>query len=118
VAEGTKVAADTAHTLDTVVKGIAESAALMDEVATASKQQSLGISQIEKGVEQVAAVIQSITATAQESAAASEELSGQAVMLSELVHEHNEGSLTDINSLKSEIREQIMLPEESGFGKY
>lgn len=120
VAKGTKVAEDTAHTLDVVVKGIAESAALMDEVAAASKQQSLGISQVEKGIEQVALVIQSITATAEESAAASEELSGQAMMLSELVHAHGAEGFTDENSALSdeETSELILLNEDDDFGKY
>ena len=121
VAEGTKVAADTASTLDAVVKGIAESSALMDEVAAASKQQSLGISQVEKGIEQVAVVIQNITATAEESAAASEELSSQSVILTELVREHDEGKLrgAEMKSLKdaSVNREQISLSDED-FGKY
>ena len=120
VADGTKVAEDTAHTLDAVVKGIAESAALMDEVAAASKQQSLGISQVEKGIEQVTVVIQSITATAEEAAAASEELSGQAVMLSGLVHEHEADSLMGVSSPESdeEKSEQILLTEDTDFGKY
>ncbi len=119
VAGGTKIAADTAHTLDAVVKGIAESAALMDEVASASKQQTLGISQVEKGVEQVALVIQSITATAQEAAAASEELSGQAVLLSGLVHEHKAEGLKLEDDLESaELSEQILLPEDGEFGQY
>ncbi len=121
VAEGTKVAAETAKTLDVVVKGIEESAGLMDEVAAASKQQSLGISQVEKGIEQVAVVIQNITATAEESAAASEELSSQSVILTELVREHDEGRLlgADVKSLREADgkRGQISLADEE-FGKY
>ena len=119
VAEGTKVAADTAQTLDAVVKGIAESAALMDEVAAASTQQSLGISQVEKGIEQVTVVIQSITATAEESAAASEELSSQSVILTELVREHDEGKLraAEPERLRDESGKRISLSDED-FGKY
>ncbi len=121
VAQGTKVAADTAQTLEVVVKGIEESAALMDEVAAASKQQSLGISQVERGIEQVAIVIQNITATAEESAAASEELSSQSVILTELVREHDEGQLrgTETNSLREAggNHRGILLGDDD-FGKY
>lgn len=110
VKQGTKVAAETAHTLNAVVNGIAQSAELMDQVAVASRQQSLSISQIENGIEQVSLVIQSITATAQESAAASEELSSQAVILSELVHAHK----TDDFVLEEGDISRIMLPAPEG----
>jgi len=89
VAQGSKLAEDTAQTLKSVVEGIGRSAALMDEVAAASKRQSLDILQVEKGIERVSVVIQNITATAEESAAASEELSGQAEVLAELAHSHH-----------------------------
>jgi len=107
---GTNVAADTANTLSAVVAGITQSAELMDQVAVASGQQSMGISQVEKGIEQVSGVIQYITATAQESAAASEELSNQAIMLTELVNEHKTHSM-ELNAVNNDMIHTSLLNE-------
>jgi len=119
VNQGTKVAGDTAETLNVVLAGISKSAELMDQVAVGSRQQSLSISQVERGVEQVSGVIQNITATAEESAAASEELTGQAAMLTGLVNEHKTHTLdAQKNVLIDGQADQILLPEEDGFEKY
>ncbi len=85
VADGTKIANETAGALAQIVEGVAKAANLVGEIATASNEQANGIFQINKGVEQVAQVVQTNSATAQQSAAASEELNGQAEMLKEMV---------------------------------
>jgi methyl-accepting chemotaxis protein len=48
---------------------------------TASKEQALAITQVNKGLEQIDQVTQSNTASAEESASASEELASQAQQL-------------------------------------
>jgi methyl-accepting chemotaxis protein len=82
---GAKLATDTAEALDRIVRGIAEAATLVGEIAVASNQQATAISQINLGVEQVSQVTQSNTSTAEETASASEELSSQAQLLKEMV---------------------------------
>ncbi len=82
---GVKVAGETASSLSDIVSGINESTALVTEIARASEEQSLSISQINVGIDQVAKVVQQNSATAEESAAASEEMSSQAAVLQELI---------------------------------
>ncbi|MFW5789284.1 MAG: hypothetical protein ACOCW3_05015 [Spirochaetota bacterium] len=58
---------------------------MLEEIASASRKQSIGIRQIGDCLSQVDQVTQATTAEAEESAAASEELAGQAEYLREIV---------------------------------
>ena len=58
---------------------------LMDEIATASLQQSEMISSVENGIREISAVVQSNSAAAEKSAAVSRELSNQARTLNGLI---------------------------------
>ncbi len=82
---GTKIANNTAESLNEIVTGVTKAATLVGEIASASNEQATAIYQINKGIEQVSDVVQTNSATAEESAAASEELSGQASMLKSMV---------------------------------
>ena len=81
---GVQIAGGTAESLQEIVAGISESSHLMEQIATASEQQSEGIEQINTGIDQVAQVVQQNAATAEESAATSEEMSSSSTMLQEL----------------------------------
>ena len=82
---GSRIAGETAESLNEIVTGINESTTLITEIAESSEAQSMGISQINIGIDQVAQVTQQNSATAQESAAASEQMSGQSTMLQQLI---------------------------------
>lgn len=82
---GTDLANDTAKALGQIVEGIAETAQLVDEIATSTNEQANGITQINQGINQVAEVTQSNTATAEQGAASSEELASQAQLLQNMV---------------------------------
>jgi len=58
---------------------------LINDIAAASNEQSLGINQINQGIMQVSQVVQENSSTSEESAAASEQLSSQAEFLKEQV---------------------------------
>jgi methyl-accepting chemotaxis protein len=97
------------------------------DIARSSEEQSLGITQINKGIDQVAQVIQQNSATAEESAAASEEMSGQSIMLEELIAQFklkDDGSHKRIPAGGAATRRQIAMPEKTSynangdFGKY
>jgi len=128
---GSRMAGETANSLNEIVTGINESSHLIAEIATASEQQSLGIKQINIGIDQVAQVIQQNSATAQESAAASEEMSGQSDMLQSLISQFRlRGSGGVRHSLAPAGRssqKQLAMPgsagyahadRSGGFGKY
>lgn len=78
---GTKIANETADALNSIVKGVSQATELVGEIALASKEQAIGVEQVNEGITQISDVVQTTSATAEETAAASEELSGQADML-------------------------------------
>ena len=84
-ARGNKLVDETAKQLELIVNGVGKAAALLEEIASASREQAQGLSQISEGVEQIDEVTQANTASAEESASAAEELSGQADELRSLI---------------------------------
>ncbi len=85
VENGKGIADKTALSLQSIVKGMKESAGLINQIASASNEQANSISQITLGIEQISEVVMTNSATAEESAAASEELSSQAQILNNLL---------------------------------
>ncbi|WP_099468758.1 methyl-accepting chemotaxis protein [Konateibacter massiliensis] len=85
VESGTKIAKETAISLTEIVEEIDKVAVFVEDIATASNEQALGIGQINQGIMQVSDVVQTNSATSEESAAASEELSSQAELLKDMV---------------------------------
>lgn len=85
VNNGTKIADDTAKSLGIIVEKTSAVNEKITKIAQASEEQANSVYQINQGVEQISAVVQTNSATAEESAAASEELSGQALIMKELV---------------------------------
>ncbi|MDL2219552.1 methyl-accepting chemotaxis protein [Ruminococcaceae bacterium OttesenSCG-928-O06] len=82
---GAQIARQTSESLDTIVAGVNESTAVVNEIAASSEQQSIAIEEINKGIDQVSHVVQQNSATAEESAAAAEEMSSQAAVLKSMV---------------------------------
>lgn len=89
VENGSRIAAETAQSLTTVVEGAGEVTDIIGKISSASVQQSDSIAQITVGVDQISAVVQTNSATAEQSAAASEELASQSLVLKELVGRFN-----------------------------
>jgi len=85
VDNGTRIAGETAKSMQAVVKSTGTVTDLIKKIADASKEQAISIAEVTAGVDQVASIIQTNSATAEESAATAEELSGQAQMLKNLV---------------------------------
>lgn len=83
VDDGTKIATTTAAALNQIVDDVAKVSGIVENIAIASNEQAIGISQINQGIMQVSEVVQMNSATSEESAAASEELSSQAELLRE-----------------------------------
>ncbi|WP_052307099.1 methyl-accepting chemotaxis protein [Acetobacterium woodii] len=85
VSVGSKIADETAESLNEILTQIEKVTNLVGNIAQASNDQATEIAQISQGIEQVSEVVQTNSATAEESAAASEELSGQAELLKQMV---------------------------------
>jgi len=76
--EGTRVANETAKTLELIAGQISEVSGYISDIADASKNQSASIEQINGGIQQVYQVTQMNISISQENAASVEELSTQA----------------------------------------
>jgi methyl-accepting chemotaxis protein len=88
-ANGAEIAKQTEGSLVEIGDGVSKVADLLVDIAAASREQALGLSQVNDGLGQIDKVTQQNTAQAEESAAASEELNSQAVQLREVVQRFN-----------------------------
>jgi len=86
-AHGVAISAKVARSLEEIVGKARQVDELAGEVASASKEQSQGIEQVNTAVSQMDKVTQSNAASAEESASAAEELNAQADALKEAVAE-------------------------------
>ena len=82
---GTGIAQETSKALEEIVLGAAKVTDLIGEIASASKEQALGIGQINDGLNQVDQVTQQNSASSEELASASEEMSSQAEMVKQML---------------------------------
>jgi len=85
--EGVKISVEVAGSFDLIANGSKKVNDLIGEIASASKEQSVGIKEINDAVGQMDKVTQQNAANAQESASASEELSSQAEELQAMVRQ-------------------------------
>ncbi len=84
---GVRVTGEVAKFLASIQQSADKVGALLAEIATATKEQSLGISQVSTAMSALEEVTHGNSATSEETASASEELSAQAKELDTLVHE-------------------------------
>ena len=82
---GSELVGSTDASFNQVAEGIVKIAALMGEIAAASREQASGVEQINLGVTEMDSVTQKNAATAEEAASAAEELNGQAGQMTEMV---------------------------------
>ncbi len=121
VADGTRIADQTAASLRQIVDDVTKAAGLVSEIAAASVEQATGIGQINQGIEQVSQVTQTNTATSEQSAAASQEMNSQAEYLQEMIGKFRLGN-TGVQQRLVEAKtvRQLNTPaeREPNFGKY
>jgi len=84
---GVQLNSEVQEKLSEITTQVTRMVGMVDEVAAASAQQSVGVSQINQAIEQINIVTQGVAANAEESASAAEELSGQSQTLSAMVGE-------------------------------
>ena len=85
VDRGSKIAKQTAKSLGKIVNMSKDIDDIVKNISKASENQAESIQQINNGIDQISAVVQTNTATAEQSAAASEELSGQSLLLTNMI---------------------------------
>lgn len=85
VEHGAKISDETAQSLLVVVEEAKALSETISHISQAANDQATSIAQVTQGIDQISSVVQTNSATAEESAAASEELSGQAVLLKNLI---------------------------------
>jgi methyl-accepting chemotaxis protein len=82
---GGKIVVETAQSLAEIKEGMDKAAALVTEIAEASREQSIAISQINDAVSQVAEVVQSTSAGSEECASSSESLNTEVESLNKII---------------------------------
>jgi len=122
---GTAITNKTADALTEIVSSVQEAAELVEAIAAASKEQAVGISQVNRGIEQLSMVVQNNSATAQEGAAASEEMSSQAELLKHMVEKFKvkEQKTNSFSGREGKLglkkpKEPHILLDNGDFGKY
>lgn len=85
VENGTKIATETANSLDSMMGGIQEATKAVFKIANASEEQAKAVSQVTQELDQISSVVQTNSATAQQSAAASQQLASQAQIMKDCI---------------------------------
>ncbi|SHH96850.1 Primosomal replication protein priC [Clostridium grantii DSM 8605] len=123
VKDGTKIANATSKALNEIVIDVTKASDLVQNIATASYEQSSGVEQINQGINQIANVVQSTSATSEQTASASEELFNQAELLKNEVatfkfrDNETESLIKNKTNLSETNSNEIHLTNEE-FGKY
>lgn len=86
VRRGTRLADETAKSLDKVVEMVGAVSTIVDNIAVSAGEQADSVSQINKGMEMINGSIQDNSITAEQNASVSEELSGQFDVLNKLIN--------------------------------
>lgn len=124
VANGTKIAEETAKSLDEIVKSIDEIVVRISNIKVSSNDQAASISQIDQAISQVSTVVHTNAATSEQSAAASEELSNQALTLKNLISNYKltssggRSSFSEMASSSYDDTSEPVISLDGDFGKY
>ncbi|HLT99243.1 MAG TPA: methyl-accepting chemotaxis protein [Burkholderiaceae bacterium] len=116
VANGAQQASAAGDIMQEVVRSVDTVTTIMDEIATASREQSDGISQVNAAVADMDGVTQQNAALVQEAAAAAGSLQDQARRLTELVaiFKVSANEIIDVTSAQAQRREIAQEYESSG----
>ena len=87
VERGNRIVSETADSLVEVVDGIKSVTGLVEQIANAANEQADALTQLNEGIKQISGVVDTTSAAAEESASTGEELSGQAEVLRNLIHQ-------------------------------
>ena len=105
VTAGGEFVDDTSNSLKNIENSFVKLNSLVDEVAEASQEQSLRVTEVNTGVDQINSVTQQNAANAEETAAAAEEMQSQAVTLAGIIKRFktDDSSNTHLISMDDEI---------------
>jgi Methyl-accepting chemotaxis protein len=123
--QGAAMAEKTHAALEVITKDIMKGSQMIEDIAKATGEQSLGIEQVNIGIEQVAQVVNINSATAEESAMAAEEMASMATAMESLIARFK---LTDgmaagqermaRDSQRSDVKPVILLDDSDEDSKY
>jgi len=109
VEKGVDNAGKTAAILNEINESITKVNGLVAEIATASREQTIGIDEVNKGLSQINSVVQQNSSISEETASASEELNGQALELERMMRQFTLDQSQPENPLKDQ--EVVQNPE-------
>ena len=122
---GTRIADDTAKSLETITNVVQNSESIIKGIAESSNYQATAVAQIEQAITQVSQVVQNNSATSEECASASEELSNQASRMKEMLSIYNlgsgstgSGSFQSAGGFNAQSANEQIISLGDDFGKY
>ena len=123
VSQGSRITGQTHEALLAIMGDIVQSSQHIDDIATASNEQSISIEQINTGIDQVSKVINMNSSGADQSAMAAEEMSAMAEHMAELVANFKLRQSTDqetvYRTVKTAKKEKpVILFQEEKDNKY
>ena len=102
VEEGSKLVDASGRTLDEIVTAVKKVTDIVAEIAAASREQSIGIEQVNKAVMQMDETTQQNAALVEQAAAASQAIVEQAQTLTAMVARYDVGSTEGVNAVRVE----------------
>jgi methyl-accepting chemotaxis protein len=101
VAEGSRLVDESGRTLDGIVDAVKKVTTIVAEIAAASREQSIGIEQVNRAVIQMDETTQQNAALVEEAAASSESIVEQVHALNAMIARYQAGSVAAQNSAAS-----------------
>ncbi len=105
---GTNIANDTSVALNRIVEDMSRVANLVENIASSSNEQALGLTQVNQSIEQVSKVTQTNSAISEDSATASEQLSNQAKLLKTMIGKFRLKNLNFQTNLDTDLNPEMI----------
>lgn len=129
---GSELAQATANSFSAIVKDIADTAEVIDEINTAINDQATAVTQINQAINQVSVVVQNNSASSEECAASSEQLANQSETLLQMLAKYKlkdtgrsmmknmafSRDNASFKNVKKEKSNESIISLEGDFGKY
>lgn len=106
--DGTKIAKNTARSLDEIVNNIEKVANLISHIATASSEQRSGTEKIDQGIMQLSEAIHNNSVTSEQGAEASQNLLSEANQLKEMIGQFKLKNNTTSYSRDDEVSKEVL----------
>jgi methyl-accepting chemotaxis protein len=108
---GTEIVKETSDSLKTILDGVANSTAVVNQIAKSSAEQNIAIDNVNQGINQLTSVVYQNSATAEESAAATDEMQSQIGSLLNMVGQFKISEVQEAEAVLQPEAEAEIVPQ-------